>query len=251
MGDLNAVANFFLFFFFKNQKNKNSKLLEEKKRNAWSVWCQDLKKAQVAGSRAPGRDGDQDGTHGEEDKRVSGLSAPAARPYLFHSTFFPVNDHCCYSNCLCGRGSLKKGKQRNSTRVEWDHESSSASTEVCSTGTDPNRSHCWWSIQAPELCSFDSQTVGPRLNLRRLKESFLRDLSIMLPPCHEQPPTYAAPHAHADVRDISKGLTDSLWLPLISCLLGGVTVSRLARLNQPKQKCDAQRAFKNPQQARL
>lgn len=103
----------------------------------------------------------------------------------------------------------------------------------------------------PEPCSSDFQTVGPRLNLPRLKESFLRDLSIMLPLWHEQPPTYAAPHAHADVRDISKGLTDSLSLPLISCLLGGVTASRLARLNQPKQKCDAQRAFKNRQRPRL
>lgn len=81
--NLNAVANF--FFFSQKPKFFLKKMLEEKEKCLMSGF------KESTGSRAPGRDGDQDGTHGEEDKRAvegSGLSAPAARRYLFHSTFF-------------------------------------------------------------------------------------------------------------------------------------------------------------------
>lgn len=55
-------------------------------------------------------------------------------------------------------------KQRNSTGVEWDHERSSLSTEVCLTAIKPNRSHC--GMVDPSTRAVVWFPVGPRLNLR-------------------------------------------------------------------------------------
>lgn len=89
MGDLDAVA-------------KKKKIKDAGGNKGEILMCLMSGFKESTGSKAPGRDEDQDGTHGEEDKRaveVRGLTHQQPS-FIYFIQLCPVNDDCCYSNSL-------------------------------------------------------------------------------------------------------------------------------------------------------
>lgn len=113
----------------------------------------DLKEG--TGSRAPARDEDQDGTHGEEDNSRGTVSA--ALLYLYNSTF-----SCKWCQLLwqlfMGKRKFNQGTMRPwkfSQKCIYRRLSRSCGPVVL--------------IQVWELFLFDFQTVRPRLTLQRFQ----------------------------------------------------------------------------------